>query len=272
MSIPITVKNKIQENQALKVSPFRKEVRVTIPHKHNSYFEIIFLSKGSGFHYIDSQGFEVVPNSVFFVRKEQMHYWELSSEPEGFVAIIKKDFFDHSIDKEINKLLLQLSKNAFLQLKNAESINKIFQLLVDELAEGLSAIVVEGLLKALLAKIQSEGGLLNTGRYDGNGLCQQFREILSQEKYLKNSVAYYAGKLNTSPQNLNLACKKEMNVPASLLLSEFIINEAKRLLIYTDNTVAEISFDLSFNDASHFVKYFKRFTGFTPKNYRASLV
>jgi AraC family transcriptional activator of pobA len=275
MSMPIIVKNKIQENRMLKVSPFRKGVRVTTPHKHNSYFEIIYLSSGSGFHYIDSQAYEILPDSVFFVRKEQMHYWELTSEPEGYVAIIKKGFIDQSIDKEISRLLLQLSRNAVLQLKNASALNKIFQLLVDEVdvADHSSHTVVEGLLKALLGKIQSEGELLPAGRkQDGNGLCYQFREILSQEKQLKNSVAHYAGKLNTSPQNLNLACKKEMNTSASVVLSEFIINEAKRLLIYTDNTVAEISFDLSFNDASHFVKYFKRFTGFTPQNYRASLV
>ena len=103
-------------------------------------------------------------------------------------------------------------------------------------------------------------------------MCYQFREVLSLEKHLKNSVAHYAGKLNTSAQNLNLACKKEMNVAASAILAEFIINEAKRLLIYTDNTVAEIAFALSFNDASHFVKYFKRFTGQTPQNYRAGVI
>jgi len=52
------------------------------------------------------------------------------------------------------------------------------------------------------------------------------------------------------------------------VLSEFIISEAKRLLLYTDNTIAEISFLLDFNDPSHFVKYFKRKTGQTPLSFR----
>ncbi|MBO9673093.1 MAG: AraC family transcriptional regulator [Sphingobacteriaceae bacterium] len=271
----IIVKNKIPEHKILKVSPFRKGVKVTAPHKHNSYFEIIYLAKGTGFHYIDSKAYEIVPNSVFFVRKEQLHHWEITSEPEGYVAIIKNGFIGQTIDREINTLLLQLSRYAFLQLKDATFIDKIFQLLVEEV-EGLgnsSGAVAEGLLKALLAKIQSEGAVLPTGKkQDTNSLCYQFREVLSQEKQLKNSVAYYADKLNTSAQNLNLACKKEMNMAASAVLSEYIINEAKRLLIYTDNTVAEIGFTLNFNDASHFVKYFKRFTGLTPQNYRAGVV
>ncbi|GGI23369.1 MULTISPECIES: AraC family transcriptional regulator [Pedobacter] len=274
MNSPISIKNKIQDDKVLKASSFKKEVRVTTPHKHNSYFEIIYLSKGSGFHYIDSQRYEVVPNSVFFVRKEQIHYWELASEPEGYVVIIKKRLIDQSIDKEIKSLLYQLSKTAVLHIKQTGSINKLFEILIDEgtIEDNSSNALIEGLLKALLAKILSEGEHPYTNnRIIEKGLYHNFRELLSQEKTLKNSVAYYAGKLNTSPQNLNLACKKEINSSASTVLSEFIINEAKRLLIYTDNTVAEIAFILSFNDPSHFIKYFKRFTTITPQNYRVNL-
>lgn len=271
MNSSISIKNKIQDNKVLKVSPFKKEIRVTTPHKHNSYFEIIYLSKGSGFHYIDAQPYEVVPGNIFFVRKEQVHYWELTSEPEGYVVIIKEGLIDHTLDKEIKSLLYQLSKTAMLHLKQTESINKILEILVCEnaLESSSSNAVTEGLLKALMAKILAEGEhpYRNTRLMEKN-LCHSFIELLSQEKTLKNSVAYYAAKLNTSPQNLNLVCKKELNNPASNVLSEFLVNEAKRLLIYTNSTVAEVAFRLNFNDSSHFIKYFKRFTGTTPQNYR----
>lgn len=275
MNSSISIKNKIQEDKVLKVSSFKKDVRVTKPHKHNSYFEIIYLSKGSGFHYIDSQRYEVVPQSVFFVRKEQIHYWELASEPEGYVVIIKKRLVDQSIDREIKSLLYQLSKTTVLHLEQTDSINKLLEILISEdtLENNSSNVLIEGLLKALLAKILYEGKHPYTNhRKIEKGLYHNFRGLLSHEETLKNSVAYYADQLNTSPQNLNLACKKEINVSASIVLSEFIINEAKRLLIYTDSTVAEIAFILSFNDPSHFIKYFKRFTDITPQNYRATLL
>ena len=100
-------------------------------------------------------------------------------------------------------------------------------------------------------------------------LFHSFRELLSQSAEIKNNVAYYAGRLNTTPQNLNTACRKAVNQSAAEVLAEHIINEAKRLLIYTDNTVSEISFNLDFNDPSHFVKYFKRHTMQTPKAFRS---
>jgi AraC family transcriptional activator of pobA len=273
----IGIKNKIQEDSVLKVSPFRKDVRVTKPHKHNSYFEIIYLSKGSGFHYIDSQQHEIVPHSIFFVRKEQIHYWELTSEPEGYVVIIKKKLIDQSIDREIKSLLHQLSKTTVLHLANTDTINKLLEILVSEnvLQNNSNHVLIEGLLKALLAKILHEGkhpDTLASQNKVEKGLYHNFKDLLNQETTLKNSVSYYADQLNTSPQNLNLACRKEINIAASNVLSEFIIGEAKRLLIYTDSTVAEIAIGLSFNDSSHFIKYFKRFTGNTPKNYRLNLL
>jgi AraC family transcriptional activator of pobA len=268
----ISVKNKIQEGKVLKVSSFKKDVRVTKPHKHNSYFEIIYLSQGSGFHYVDAQCYEVIPQSVFFVRKEQIHYWDLTSEPEGFVVIIKKKLIDQSIDKEIKSLLYQLSKTTVLHLKQTGSINKLLEILIDEGAlEGNSPVLIEGLLKALLAKTLHEGKQTFTNRREiEKGLYHNFRDMLSQEKVLQNSVSYYAERLNTSPQNLNLACKKEISASASIVISEFIISEAQRLLIYTDSTVAQIAFILNFNDPSHFIKYFKRFAATTPQKYRAN--
>jgi AraC family transcriptional activator of pobA len=173
--------------------------------------------------------------------------------------------------------LHQLSKTTVLHLEKTDTINKLLEILVSEnmLQNNSTHVLIEGLLKALMAKILHEGKhpytLTNQSKVE-KGLYHNFRGLLNQEETLKNSVSYYADQLNTSPQNLNLACRKEINISASNVLSEFIIGEAKRLLIYTDSTVAEIAIGLSFNDSSHFIKYFKRFTGNTPKNYRINLL
>ena len=46
MEHPIAINDKISSGRIIKIAPFKKEVRVTRTHKHNSCFEIIFLSKG----------------------------------------------------------------------------------------------------------------------------------------------------------------------------------------------------------------------------------
>src|SRR4051794_17424008 len=109
MSKQLLVKDKTESTETIKILPFRKEVKKTPPHKHNNYFEIIYLSGGSGYHSIDSRKYPVIPPILFFVRKEQAHNFELEGEPEGFVVIIKKAFIDKSFDNELKLLLTKLS-------------------------------------------------------------------------------------------------------------------------------------------------------------------
>jgi AraC family transcriptional activator of pobA len=263
----LNIKDKSQTGKLINIAPFRKEIKKTAPHKHNSYFEIIYLSQGSGSHSIDYNKHMVQPPIIFFVRKEQVHHWDLQSVPEGYVLILKKGFIDKSLDGELKALLTKVSSLSSLRLKDTGIINQLFQLLTKEndTESENSFLIMEGLLKALLAKIlEVTKFLISKVNTD---LFQSFGELLSQNIERKNNVAHYAG-LNTTPKNLNTACRKAVNQSASEILEEHIISEAKRLLIYTGNTVSEISFPLQFTDSSHFVKYFKRCTGHTPQVFR----
>jgi AraC-like DNA-binding protein len=273
MTEQIPVKDKSIGAQHISVSAFRKGVKKTVPHKHNGYFEIVYLSAGSGYHLIDHQKYEVKPPVVFFVRREQVHGFELAEDcdPAGFVLIVKKPFIDQSVDGELKSLFAKVSNHACLYLNNRETIPQLFALLVrenDNSPAGNPAIT-EGLMKALLAKILEAGqpmASVNTAK--STDFYQSYLELLHRDKPIIKEVAHYAGLLNTTPQNLNAVCRKAVNQPAATVLAEFIISEAKRLLLYTHNTVAETAFALDFKDTSHFIKYFKRFTGLTPQTYR----
>lgn len=270
MNSKVQIKDKSEGDKSIKIAPFKKEIRNTTPHKHNNYFEILYLSQGSGQHYIDSRKFEVKPPVMYFIRREQVHYWELNSEPDGFVIIIKKPFIEKSLDSELKSLFAKISGQSSLYVNNDTSIQVLFELLTEEnKKEGKHAFyVIEGLLKALLAKVLESAKPVAGKAAIKSGLYQSFLSLLSAEGVIKNSVQYYAGQLNVSPQNLNAACRKAANQSPEEVLAEFIISEAKRLLIYTDITVAEISFRLDFSDPSHFIKYFKRKTNQTPRAFR----
>jgi AraC-like DNA-binding protein len=145
----------------------------------------------------------------------------------------------------------------------------LFQLLIKEYEECNNFPVLEGILKILLAKtLQVAQPALSQTKIFSSNLFQAYRELLTQSNHIQNNVAHYAALLNTTPQNLNAICRRQVNLSAAAVLAEHLINEAKRLLLYTDNTIATISFTLNFKDPSHFVKYFKRFTGETPQLFR----
>lgn len=270
MSSHLAIKDKIETEKMIKVTPFKKKVRKTTPHKHNNYFEIIYLSQGSGYHQIDLNKYAINPPVMFIVRQEQVHYWEITSEPEGYVIIIRKSFIEKSLDRELKSLLTQISSECCLQLSDIWTIEKLFDLLSEEnKAEGVNSFqITEGLLKSLMAKVLDVSQPITHTQNHKTDLFQSFIQLLSADNGIKNKVAYYAEKLNTTPQNINATCQKSIQKPAAEVLSEFVLNEAKRLLLYTDSTISEIAFGLEFTDPSHFVKYFKKAVGCTPQAFR----
>ena len=270
MKEELEIKDKTESNESIKIAPFKKHIRKTEPHKHNNYIEIIYLSKGEGTHTIDHNSYVIHPPVIFFVRKEQVHYWELDTEPDGFVVIIKKTFMEKSLDDELKLLFEKISSENSLRVDDNKTINTLLELLTKEnKAMGENTFhIIEGLLKSLLAKILQVAKPVIRIQESRPGLFHSYLNLLHESNVVSNKVSYYAAKLNVSPQNLNIACRKTANQSASAMLAEFIISEAKRLLLYTDKTIAEISYALEFNDPSHFVKYFKRNTGQTPKSFR----
>ena len=78
----------------------------------------------------------------------------------------------------------------------------------------------------------------------------------------------YADLMFISPKHLNSLCKKGLNKTVTNLIHERNLIEAKRLLLFTDNSVAEIAFELGFADKSYFMKFFKKHTKLTADMFR----
>jgi AraC family transcriptional regulator, transcriptional activator of pobA len=272
MTLNLNIKDKSDGKHFLKAASFRKDIRKTEPHKHNGYFEIIYLTKAKGFHSIDNKKYELNPPVLFFIRHEQVHHWDLdeNTEPEGYVLILKKHFFEKTLDGELKQLLSQISKISCSYLNESPTINKLFALLVAEniTESDRSFTFSEGIVKSLFSKIIEVANPF-VDRHQKKELYQSFVDLLIRDHSKKNKVSYYASILNTTPQNLNAVCRKAVDLSAADIMAEHLVNEAKRLLVYTDSTISEISFDLSFKDPSHFTKYFKRHTTLTPQKFRS---
>src|SRR5690554_2733698 len=192
MKTTLEVKDKFKESDSLKIASFKQHIRKTSPHKHNNYFEIICLTHGSGFHTIDTKQYEIQPPIVFTVRKEQVHFWDITSAPQGFVIIIKKSFIDYCLDQEIKRLISELSSQNCLFLQDNYVLD-IYALLQKEfdLKASSNQLVIEALLKAFLAKLL-ESAVPNRTKSSNSSTFQKYIDLLSQKEQLSNKVSYFA--------------------------------------------------------------------------------
>ncbi|MCH4887550.1 helix-turn-helix domain-containing protein [Acidaminobacter sp. JC074] len=87
--------------------------------------------------------------------------------------------------------------------------------------------------------------------------------------YLKSiTLQDTADKVELSPKYFSAIFKKEMKIAFSEYINVLRINDAKRMLKNTNQTVLEIAISLGFEDQSYFTKVFKKHTSLTPLKYR----
>ncbi|MCD7901620.1 MAG: helix-turn-helix domain-containing protein [Bacteroides sp.] len=99
-------------------------------------------------------------------------------------------------------------------------------------------------------------------------LFDQFMRMLSENYKKERSVNYYARELFLTPKHLSSVVKEVSGKTAGEWIDNFVIFEAKSLLKSSQKNIQEISDELNFANQSFFGKYFKHYTGMSPKEYR----
>lgn len=65
--------------------------------------------------------------------------------------------------------------------------------------------------------------------------------------------------------------KKQRNINFAQYINQKRVDEGKRLLEYTKNTITSIAYELGYEDCGYFIKVFKKYTDMTPQAYRDSV-
>ncbi|BDD04830.1 AraC family transcriptional regulator [Aureibacter tunicatorum] len=281
--LPIYTLNQF-ESQLSKNKPYQVEIfdanrhfEVEYPHKHD-FFEVLFLTNGSGCHIIDSNRYDINPPCVFFLSPGQAHKLELSKDISGYLFLFTDEFY--LFHKSNKNQLLELpfffninQENPPLQFANAEDVNFLIQLFkrgCKLMAENQGFLQIEAILDTVLNTCWSLYPNSPTGNEQQKGhlLVKRFRQLI-EENYQENlNIQQYAELLNISPNHLTHIVKKVLGKTSLDLIKERNIIEIKRLLIHTDLSVTQIADRLNFNDQSYLTKFFKKNVGITPAAFR----
>lgn len=101
-------------------------------------------------------------------------------------------------------------------------------------------------------------------------IFERFYALLVEFYQSERSVKFYADKLCLTPKHLSGVVKEVSGKTVGEWIDELVILEAKALLNSSSLNIQEIADRLSFANQSFFGKYFKHYTGMSPKEYRKS--
>jgi AraC-like DNA-binding protein len=82
------------------------------------------------------------------------------------------------------------------------------------------------------------------------------------------TVHYLASRLNLSSRYLSDLLKQETGKTAMELIHLYVVAEAKNMLTEGEKSIAEIAYQLGFENPPYFSRLFKKETGLSPKEYK----
>ena len=215
---------------------------------------------------------------VSFVTKGKVHR-VIPYEKDGKCNIWAIRFKSEFIPETSFQLYAYYHNNANIPLPADRSFQRmatICELMQEESREPVPDYsIIRHLLSALFTMVEAERKKLESDQSHliktQSSTFKTFLLTLEENFRRPEGVEFYAEKLFMSSRNLNIICQNIMQQSVSELIETRKLIEAKNLLTTTDKTIAEIGFELGYNEKSYFTSVFKRKAGLTPSEFRKEM-
>lgn len=244
------------------------------------YYELVFCLSGSYKKTIGPFLFDVYAHSIHLVSPSFIHSSEdASSDLLQYRLQFKKEFLTNNFFKEnILDSLLEVnpdyppiygvSPQGFISIKAL--YEKIKQ--EDEAENAFHLPLIRLLVMELLYEMNRacEKCLMNSTRHLSRQyqLVNQFKKLIQERFLTLKTVQEYANLLFVSSKYLTEVVKSETGQNALHIIHNRLFLEAQYLLSSSGLSVKEIADQLKFDNSSHFSRFFKRFAGVNPSEFK----
>ncbi|MGM9749334.1 MAG: helix-turn-helix domain-containing protein [Candidatus Cryptobacteroides sp.] len=230
---------------------------------------------------IDMKEYFAQAPSVIIVLRDQFYESIESSEDIEANAIVLSDYFVTSLFPNFglaHPVSSSIYKNPVVSLKDGGGVFDLYYSMMLSLASSTS---VKRRLEAAkhLTLTMFYGYGFKTHELPENPECNTYRQEVIYSSFLdlleryhktERGLAFYADQLCITPKYLSQIVKCVTGHTALDCIEDYVVSEAKTLLSSTAFSIQEIAYELEFSSQSVFGKYFKRVTGMSPKQYRAT--
>ena len=254
--------------------------RTALPHRH-TFYEIFWITGGSGNHNIDFETYPIQGETLYFITPGQVHSWEIEESIIGYAILFTEDFLPvnglEPITPRSFDFFHHMDHAPFLTIKpeTARPFHEICQhMLLEYQGNGYGRLtILQSQLRIMLIHAQrhyaSSGAPIMVSA--AHRLVEDYIRLIDLHFREKQQVHEYAALLRITPGHLTDTTRARTGMAASQFIYQRLTLEAKRLLAYSEQTVAEIGYSLNFQDPSYFIRFFRRECSVTPVEFRNSI-
>lgn len=283
-SIGLTLK----QDEEFTINPLKGlhgKAPIQSPSFRTNYFAFLLIEDADGSYKIDHLQFDLKPQSFYFTLPGHLKSFNLQKDSRGYMITFTEKFLRqfHAGDlfKEFPFLLSENVPVMYPSIEVFDDLKSLYKSILREYSSDSSYkyAIIGNLLFALLLKVkdllkkyQHKVSLENRSgeivRLFKQSLDNHFRSIATGHSEVSLEIKTFANEMNITQNHLSKTIKNETGKSISAWIDERLVAEAQSLLVQTDLPVNDIAYRLTFKEPTNFTKYFKKFTGETPKGYR----
>jgi AraC family transcriptional activator of pobA len=246
------------------------------PHRHNRLSQIIAVFDGQWTVDLDDKHHELHGNWLVLIPAGVVHGFHFASNTQGFVLSLNDSLLAGQTEATAGELSALVWKPQALEFKDARQIERFcsyikllkHELSADEVAQNLAVNhLVQLILVTVLRQQRLQAMTLSSASRESSILLK-FRALIEQHYQDQLAVKDYAEQLHISISKLNRLCQTLLSNSPKAIIHQRLVIEAKRRLIYTKQSVEEISEVLGFSDPAYFSRFFKQMVGITAGAFR----
>ncbi|PHI20426.1 AraC family transcriptional regulator [Lewinellaceae bacterium SD302] len=251
--------------------------RFAIAEKNRPLLTIAWNRGAAQTVYVDEVAYELEAGGVILLIYEHTYRFERAEEIVAWR--FNRDFYciiTHDAEVScVGLIFYGLPSPMRLTLTKDEQrkLDLLFQVFVDEFGytDNIQGEMLRMLLKRLvilLTRMARNQHLQNQPGKEDVDLIREFNLLVEKNYAQKHQVTDYAELLFKSPKTLSNIFGKHSDKTPLQIIRERISLEAKRRLLYTDEAISEIGYELGYTEGAHFSRFFKKMEGVSPKQFR----
>lgn len=247
----------------------RGEVR---PHRHGRLHQLMLWTAGAGTYFLDDQAIAFRAPAFSLIPVGVVHGFSAGPDCDALVVSVSEDFMAEALGGAAVRLLGQLVQPVMADLTPEEAASldlpHLFEAIEREYrwaAFGRDQAIAAHVKLLMLAAARLRGaGQPARPRSD---LAERFHALL-EIHHGDWKAGDYAVALGSTPYLLNAAVSARDGCTVGAAIAARRIAEAKRQLLYSDQTVSEIADALHYSSPGYFCRFFLKQTGETAAAWR----
>lgn len=245
-------------------------------HAHDHLLQLVLVRRGGVSIHVDGQVQQRRGPVISAVPPGVVHAYRFEPTVEGDVVSLSDEAWAEAGAAELQALVEPLLAGALVLVPDARSLQGLAPLLVAMRQETQRAAAGQ----ASMLRWLSRGLLLQVYRLRAAGRATEaplgtaaarmlrLRRLIDLHFREQRDIAFYARQLGMTERSLRRLTQLQAACTPGKLVDERIAREARQRLAYTHEGVAQIAYELGFEDPAYFSRFLRRMTGSTPQALR----